>query len=138
MLISLLLRVGMWSLLVPLYFGSASLLHFGGHYSFSAGVGWYRTSYVLRPFGFYLPRRDSAGRHQNAKLCLNRCLSCKNGKLSAARQAGEVARMVHKVGMLEWDIRASQAGVAGKVRPGTASAMSIELGDACTSGSGLE
>ena len=46
--------------------------------------------------------------------------------------------MVHKVGMLEWDIRASQAGVAGKVRPGTASAMTVELGDVATSGSGLE
>ena len=96
-------------------------------------------SNLLRPLcPWILPRRDSAGRHKNAKLCLNHCLSCKNGKLSAARQAGEVARMVHKVGMLEWDIRASQAGVAGKVRPGSASAMTVELGDVATSGSGLE
>ena len=63
-------------------------------------------------------RRDSDGGHQNAKLCLSRRLSCKYEKLSVARQAGEVGRMVHKVGMLEWNVRASQAGVTGEVRPG--------------------
>ena len=90
-------------------FRVSKLLHFSGHHSLSAGVGWYRTSYVPCPFGFYLPRRDSAGRHQNAKLCLNRCLSCKH---ESSRRRGKLARW------LEWCTKSEcWNGISVRLKP---------------------